>query len=277
MRWAITKRKPAPKRIIRPRASSSFGWRPFIEELEPRAVPALLTAGQIDGAIPVPLHDSGATLWTADIAVAYERDLYCVDIPGEAGVDAARLLRVTQRASTESELDTLLSGYNAAGMLLANSDDEAALGADSLDSELELLVVPGRSYYFEAAGAYVTTGDYELRFELGQALDDFPDTHAQAHTLALEDALLDSIVGRIDPQGDIDVFRFVAPQDGQAEITVTSIPAESTADGLLSRMTVLDSHGNVPPGRRGGRSQAPTIRPVGDRGRCGLFRGSQRG
>ena len=235
----------ARSRLSGRKAAAALGWRPYLEELEPRMAPALLTPVQMEDALPMVLNDGVSTVQVGTIELPYERDLYQLTIPQTEAASSSRSLHITQRTSDGSSLDSQLTIYNAAGMLLSSNDDaqESLPGANPLDSELEVLVVSGRTYFVQAAGVYVSTGDYELQLDLGPAPDDFPNTLDQAHTLALEGTMLRSVLGKIDPDGDVDVFRFVTAQAGRLDVAVNTIPPPGSAAGLRSQLAVLDASG----------------------------------
>lgn len=67
-------------------------------------------------------------------------------------------MTITQSADTGSRLDSFLYVYDADGQLLGQNDDNGW----SLNSQVELSVVAGTTYYVKAAAYWRSTGDYTL-------------------------------------------------------------------------------------------------------------------
>jgi len=131
-------------------------------------------------------------------------------------------LSIRQEATAGSDLDSVLTVYDASGIIIAFNDDA---NFSTFDSAVTVDVVAGQTYYAEAAGYYdsffneYSTGDYTLSFmPIG---DDFGDTTADC-VRAGSVLGTGNRGGNIERTGDVDVFSFVAPSSGTVLLSQTA-------------------------------------------------------
>lgn len=194
------------------------------------AAPVDFVGDTFDDAIEIDLlNDFPVAEIFGTIEHPFDRDWYRFTLPSGAG-DTPFLLSVSQFASAgaSGSLDSIVSVFNANGMLLASDDDSA----NGLDATTSVLVLPGETYFVEARGFYVSTGDFRLRLEFVTAADDLPDDLASAFALALSATGVTSHIGRVDSAADLDVLRIEATADGAIAVALNAL-VNSTLDPAL--------------------------------------------
>jgi hypothetical protein len=274
-----------PLRIVsrrfNPRLKPVRERRLYLEPLEDRCVPShtgLLEPVGVDfgdtfadAVLIGPLDfdaqtQTGETIAGGDVStvhntvtgdVSYDVDRFRFDIPvtqqddPNTAINEAILpltLTITQQAADGSDLDSLLTIYNAAGTLIRSNDDAFLPPPNSpLDSRIQLLVFPGETYFAQAGGFHISQGRYELIFELnGVPPDDFPDTFDPNQpeltpAIALSTSGFGNLSGRIEEATDLDVFTFVATASGLVTVAVNPAPGSS----LEPQLNLYDASGDL--------------------------------
>ncbi|HXG12711.1 MAG TPA: proprotein convertase P-domain-containing protein [Gemmataceae bacterium] len=176
-----------------------------------------------DMAEPIELRPDGSGSQTGAIGVPGDGDIFRFVAP------VTGLLTVRQEAAPGSGLDSLLTAFDSAQAQLARNDDIHF--PQNLNSQVQLSVVAGQTHYVQAAAFFGTTGPYTLTFTTtpAEAADNDFAT-AQPITLSPSDSV--SRAGAIEVPGDVDFFRFVAPQTGPLVIRQEAPPG-SGLDSLL--------------------------------------------
>ena len=178
------------------------------------------------------------------IATAGETDVlrFIAQATGRATVDLTAL--------TGSSLDTYLTAFSAGTgsgpVFLALNDD---ISASSRDSSLSFDVVAGRTYYLEVRGFADTTGGYRLRVRTITP-DDHGNITADATPLSVALDTPTSGTGTLT-SGDVDVFSFIAPADGNVSLQVdrtgggTSTIEAAVVDWNLTRVVRSSQTGDT--------------------------------
>jgi hypothetical protein len=154
-------------------------------------------------------------------------------------------LSIRLAADAGSALDAALVAFDGA------TRSEVARGDDfdgGTDGAVQLNVTAGRLYFVRAAGFGTSAGRYHLAIGAAVA-DDFGSDFASAAPLALSGSGSGAQSGTIEDPDDVDVFRFVAPLDGQVTVVLapqpggvlaTTLRAYTTLDGAPT--LVADDH-----------------------------------
>lgn len=164
---------------------------------------------------PVTLSLSGETLQPGTIEFVGDTDLYQVAIP--SGIPAGSVLLVWMESDGRG-LDPVLSVFDSADLstrqTLAYGDNDGV----SLNSNVALSVTAGQTLFVQASGFGGTKGRFRLRFAF--QTDDQPntltDTGITALTLGSDRTV--TLTGTINYNGDKDVFKHVATEQGQLRI-----------------------------------------------------------
>lgn len=190
------------------------------------------------------------TIVVGSIESSFDRDVYRFTVPDDGASSGPLLMTVRQQAMAPSDgLDSVLTVFNGAGMLLASSDD--AVGSDSA---LSVLVLSGESYFIQAAGFYDSAGDYRLTVEFGEVpdalpdpvpafntTDDFPSSSADAEIESFDARGMLAWAGSLEQPGDVDAFRFTATSAGGVRIRAVSFPE----GGFVGHVEIVDEQGTV--------------------------------
>jgi hypothetical protein len=206
-------------------------------------------------AAPLYLLSSGATARLSSIEVPGDVDVYRYVAPATGG------LAVTQRSAAGSSLVSVVSAFDGTGTPVGRPDR----GEAGPEGRVVFHVTAGQTYYVQAAGRADSTGAYVLT--LAPYADDFGDTPADAQALAQGPGGQE---GNLEVPGDVDLFRFEAPQTGETTVRMESAgdPPGGPADPARRE------RGGDRPRRRRGRRQ-PGDRAVG--GGADLLRPGGRG
>ncbi len=164
---------------------------------------------------PVTLSLSGETLQPGAIEFVGDTDLYQVAIP--SGIPAGTVLLVWMESDGRG-LDPVLSIFDSADLstrqTLAYSDNDGV----SLNSNVALSVTAGQTLFVQASGFGGTKGRFRLRFAF--QTDDQPNTLTATGITALTLGSDRTVTqtGTINYNGDKDVFKYVATEQGQLRI-----------------------------------------------------------
>ncbi len=185
-----------------------------------------LRAGASDGSIgqynltltlaKSPAELSSPTTITLD-ASGSGRASGVVSIPGEVETyqfvaTASGQVSISLDASSASHLDGRLKVFDNRGALIA-SDDDSGGGYNSL---LTIDEVAGQTYEVQVSGFETSVGGFDLIVG-----DDYGNDPAHAFPISLDASGLGSISGQINPAGDVDVFKLIAPASGQLTVALT--------------------------------------------------------
>lgn len=206
-------------------------------------------AGDSDSIVELTLPGAGALSLEGRIDVAGDRDAFHLH-PAQN-----TLLSIAQRATPEPggpSLDSYLSVYGSEyassdsllrqGALLQSNDDSAdAAGNYSLDSQLEIVLSAGSDYYIEAGAFGSSTGRYTLDLQTSSLASlDNSDSFDTAVDVSLSRYGFGKRHGDIDPQGDVDYFRFTATQTTHLAIVVSS-NATSSLPAISPAVAIFDA------------------------------------
>lgn len=185
---------------------------------------------QISQAVAIALDANNGGQQLGAIQVAGDVDVYKIV------ASTSSIITIRQEATAGSNLDSVLSVFNASGSLLASNDDSGG----SLNSEIQLLVAAGQTYLVQAGAYSSSTGNYRLTFTgTPLAADDFGNDFADASGFVLGASGFGQINGRINVAADVDMFRLLVPVSGDLNI---SLVPEASLDGVLR---VFDGNGNL--------------------------------
>lgn len=169
--------------------------------------------------------DQGPAAVPGSIETAGDVDVFQLVMPRDG------TLSLRQDAAGGSALDAFLRVLDQLGNEIAFDDD----GGPGTNSALRLAVNQGDVLYVEAGGFDNTSiGDYTLT----AALDDFGDTDLAAQDLPFVNDVA-QVAGQIEDNLDRDVFRVVAPRDGNLHI----IPEAGPGSTLSVSLSVRDEVG----------------------------------
>jgi hypothetical protein len=217
-------RVPHRRRAARPRVVERLEERTLLSRgSAPRAVHdfgARLAAAQV-----IALDAAGAATREGHIEVAGNIDVFRFVAPATGGY------LVRQEAAPGSDLDSLLTVFNAAGVKLA-VNDESGLGSGG-DSAVRLKVVAGRTYYVQAGAYEASTGGYRLTLS---AVPEPGGNFATALPVVLSPPTAVDQVEGIETVGDVDVFRLVVSLTGYMTIR----PHPDDESGLSIDLAVFD-------------------------------------
>ncbi|MCI0464350.1 MAG: PPC domain-containing protein, partial [Gemmataceae bacterium] len=156
-------------------------------------------------------------------------------------------LTICQDAHPGEDLDTFLTVFDGNQHLLAFNDD----GDHGTDSLVRFPVVAGRTYYLQARNSPHTSsmlnlGAYDLTLSTALAMgpsllvDDFGNSLADAQLLRVNSREVQTVSGTTELAGDVDTFRFVAPQTGgPLEVTLRA----TNGSGLVPFLYAFNSTG----------------------------------
>jgi hypothetical protein len=195
--------------------------------------------------VPAP-DDYGNTIATAhDLTVASDGSATqdgTIDYSGDRDVfryvaPVTGSFAIREVATGHSTLDSVLTVLDASGNQLAYNDDDPAGG--TTNSRLIISLTAGQTYYIQAAGFsyFDSTGAYQI--SVTPQVDDFGNTPATAHDLAVASDGSANQSGTIDYPGDVDVFRYVAAASGT--FTISQSQVDTTLRGQL---TLYNASGN---------------------------------
>ncbi len=115
------------------------------------------------------------------------------------------------------------------GALITSNND---LSQTNRDSQVQLQVVAGETYYLSARSAGNTTGEYSL--EVVPVMDDFPSSIDAARRLSLAAGNVGGQVGKIEAIGDSDWFRIIPGEDGILRVSLAGIDGANAVDPTLA-------------------------------------------
>lgn len=235
---------PAPRRGSRRRPARLL----VVEALEERTLLSGLSVADrltFDSAAPVAavvLDPSGSGTAHGTIDTPNDNDVFQFVAPSTGQ------MTLRDNAVPGTKLDTLLAVFNGARQLLTFNDD----GDHGTDSLVRFPVVAGQTYYAQAGQAFFTfvqTGDtaplgglggYDLLFSTAAPLaDDYGNTLGDATDFPINVNGRASLSGTIERPGDVDSFRFVAPQTGTLTFT-----QQGHGSGLVSYLYAFDGSGH---------------------------------
>jgi hypothetical protein len=173
--------------------------------------------------------NSGGQLGT--LHFAGDTDLFAFRAPATGG------LTVMESPQPGSSLSCFVSAFDGNGQPLGGNDDFQGAGI----SVVRFNVTAGQVYFIQAAGTGGTYGAYGLTFfRSGLITDDFANTFAGAQPIVLDATGAGSQAGTVNypaigllPEGDSDVFQFVAPVTGRMTIHEDPTPGSPLATQLL--------------------------------------------
>ncbi len=146
-------------------------------------------------------------------------------------------ITVAQAAASGSRLDSFLYVYDTNGNLVARNDDSGY----TLNSQVQINVVAGNTYYVKAAAYGRSIGTYTVQLTAPAGADDHSNTFVQADQLDLSATGSGTQSGVIEQAGDADMFRVVAPVSGQMTISQSAAPGSR----LDSFLYVYDANGSL--------------------------------
>lgn len=170
----------------------------------------------------ISLSSAGSATQTGRIEQAGDVDMFRFVAP------VSGQMTIREVAGAGSMLDPYLYAYNASQQLLAQNDDSGG----STNSQVQISVVAGATYYVKAAAYVQSTGTYSVQFSATPSADDYANTFASATAVVLTSNGSATKSGTIEKTGDVDMFRFVATASGQMTIQETAA-AGSTLDSYL--------------------------------------------
>lgn len=170
-------------------------------------------------ATTIVLSPSGSGTQLGSIEIGKDVDMFTVTVP----IDGIMIIHQDKAGSS---LDSYLEIYDSSHQQIAYNDD----GGGNLNSLVELPVSAGEVLFIRARGFATSTGAYQL--SIATSLDDFGNTFATAHTVALSPSGGATQAGTIEASVDVDMFDFVAPIDGIMIIRQDAATG-STLDGYL--------------------------------------------
>lgn len=187
----------------------------------------------INNATDLTLDAQGGATQSGEIGVPNDLDVFRI-VATETGS-----LVVTQKASSGSTLDSLLTILDSTGTEIASNDDSGF----AFDSQVSFNVEQGQTYFIQAGAFSTSTGNYDLT--ISKSVDDFGNSTADATgiTLSLTDTTAQN--GIIGVSGDEDFFTFVAGATGGLLIEQKGADGQSVSALFDSKLAFLDSNGAV--------------------------------
>ncbi len=166
---------------------------------------------------------------TGRIELASDTDMYAYK-PNKSG-------SITVRLSGSGGLNPyLFVNLGSDGSLVASNND---LSASNQDSQIQMQVVAGETYYFSVRCAANTSGDYALN--ITPVVDDYPSSAALARLLPLGAGNAGEIGGKIEAEGDTDWFRIVPTEGGILRIRLDGVGN----DGVDATLAVYNDAGQL--------------------------------
>jgi hypothetical protein len=140
-----------------------------------------------------------------------------------------------------SDLDSILTVYNSAGIVLPDGTSNNAQWIDrqgmlETGSEVRVAVTAGQAYYIKAGAFLSSTGDYDLSV----IPDNTGDSLASAVPVVLAPDGSLNTPGFIVFPGDVVFYRLVATENGDM-----SIQQDAVGRSLDAFLTILDSSGHL--------------------------------
>ena len=154
---------------------------------------------------------------------------------------ATGTVTIQQSATTGSRLDSYVYVYNAKQQLLAGNDD---VSRGNLNSQVQINVVAGATYYIKAAAYRSSTGAYAVQIATAATTtptDDYGNTIADATLVSLSTTGSGAKSGTIEKAGDVDMFKIVATVTG----TITVQQSAASGSQLRASLAAYDASGNV--------------------------------
>ena len=162
-------------------------------------------------------------------------------------------MTITQSAAAGSRLDTYVYVYGANGQLLAQNDDDGS----SQNSQVDISVVAGTTYYIKAAAYQRSTGDYTLQLETVESTPDDTGTTEDPNTGATSDPGTGTTASQF--QIDVTMTGFTAAQqaivqqavDIWEQIIVGDLPDVNYLGRVIDDVAItissirIDGSGNV--------------------------------
>jgi len=132
----------------------------------------------------------------------------------------------TQSGSITVRLHALSPGLNPFlfvyqakdGALLTSNND---ISASQKDSQVQLQVEAGETYYLSARSAGSTFGEYEL--EVTPVVDDYASSQGSARLFPLAAGNVGALAGRVEAIGDSDWFRILPVEDGILRLRIDGV------------------------------------------------------
>lgn len=209
------------------------------------ALPRLFGPDRTETTQPVRQADDFANDFSASQPLALTLDAKPLSTPAklEAADDVdvfqvpcagATSLTVTLRRPRSSKAAVDLAVYDAEQKQLQSTE----ITADLARSEIQVPLNGAETCYIKVTAAEESTGAYELVVASSSDVGESPES---ALTLEVPRDGTASIDGLIDPGGDKDLFRIVAPMSGTLTVWQRANGTTSTQERLDSYLTVFDA------------------------------------
>ena len=135
--------------------------------------------------------------------------------------------------ASDGQLDPYLKLYDSYHRLLASNDNQGG----SADSLISRYVSAGQTFYVEASGAGVSTGDFSLSLT-SNPVDDFSNTMAAAKSVYVYATGSAAFSGTLNYSSDQDFVQYVAAETGRATVRLYSVSKDRS-------VTVFDLEGTA--------------------------------